>query len=1039
MLITRVELENIKSYRRASIALGRGTTAIRGQNGAGKTTLVEAIGFALFDYLPYNHQQFVREGERTGTVTVTFISGDDNREYQVVRRCGVGAAWYVYDPEIGERLVDQKADVVDWLRRYLPLQGELELRALFADALGVQQGTFTSDFMATPLNRKKKFDALLQVEEYRTAYEKLLETRNHLQERLNQHNLRIKELEVQTQNLATWRAELLSKQAEQGTIAQDLVLKQEERDQAEAALEEARQHAVALRLLEQEQTRAQEAWNHASHALAQAQTQLDEARAAQSKLEKSAADHARYGELEGELRSAQDKRQVRDALRAQQAEVKLRLAEVQNKWDHAKEQLDRAEAARQELERLEPLVQRQLELEAQLTTARQQVSRLQEVARQIEKIEKERSALSEQEKGLAERIGTIEALRAEALLLAERKKLVDELALEVKQRGQWEQQLEQVRQQHQTLAQRQQKAEADVAKARADVQKLIDKRPVVVELPALERQFADLDQRVIGLRTNIKRHNESKLQSAGGQCPFLHEPCLNIQRRGQSSLESYFEKLMERDQAALVPLVAEREEVEKQMQEVRLIKSYVDRLPEYEQRLRDVLEQQEALAQDVALLAGQERELAAKLRGGEAQMQRLAEVQKLLEQSDEADKQVRLLEGLTGQQESLQKQLATLKCQHEALVAEQSALSDAPAREKAAGDELKELDDPRHKAAGQKILASQADEARGLLEQAERALKQGSEKAQALEAELVPYAGLDARIQTLAVERDGCRAGYETYLAYRQTAAKLPACQTAYEQASTTERQTKAQAEEAARRYAEQSAGFDHQAERQLNDKFECCRDELARLGARLRTLKDEIAADQQKITQAEQQQGELEAARAEASELQETQAMLQHFRETIRDAGPYVMKELLKLISKTANTIFGEILGDRSVELSWEEDYEIVLRSRGQERSFMQLSGGEQMSAALAVRLALLKTLARLDVAFFDEPTQNMDDVRRTNLAEQIRRVRGFNQLIVISHDDTFEQGLDSVIFLQKRDGETVIAEGELALVGAGMDAEEE
>jgi hypothetical protein len=41
-------------------------------------------------------------------------------------------------------------------------------------------------------------------------------------------------------------------------------------------------------------------------------------------------------------------------------------------------------------------------------------------------------------------------------------------------------------------------------------------------------------------------------------------------------------------------------------------------------------------------------------------------------------------------------------------------------------------------------------------------------------------------------------------------------------------------------------------------------------------------------------------------------------------------------------------------------------------------------------------------------------------NLAEQIRRVRGFEQLIVISHDDTFEQGLDSLIRLQKAGGET-------------------
>ena len=54
MRITRVELDNIKSYRRASIPLSGGTVAIRGHNGAGKSTLVEAIGFALFDAIGYS-------------------------------------------------------------------------------------------------------------------------------------------------------------------------------------------------------------------------------------------------------------------------------------------------------------------------------------------------------------------------------------------------------------------------------------------------------------------------------------------------------------------------------------------------------------------------------------------------------------------------------------------------------------------------------------------------------------------------------------------------------------------------------------------------------------------------------------------------------------------------------------------------------------------------------------------------------------------------------------------------------------------------
>ena len=85
-------------------------------------------------------------------------------------------------------------------------------------------------------------------------------------------------------------------------------------------------------------------------------------------------------------------------------------------------------------------------------------------------------------------------------------------------------------------------------------------------------------------------------------------------------------------------------------------------------------------------------------------------------------------------------------------------------------------------------------------------------------------------------------------------------------------------------------------------------------------------------------------------------------------------------------------------------------------------------MSAALAIRLALLKKLSTLNLAFFDEPTQNMDELRRMNLAEQIRRVRGFDQLLVISHDDTFEQGLDSIVRLSKEQGETRIVTDEEA-----------
>ena len=95
---------------------------------------------------------------------------------------------------------------------------------------------------------------------------------------------------------------------------------------------------------------------------------------------------------------------------------------------------------------------------------------------------------------------------------------------------------------------------------------------------------------------------------------------------------------------------------------------------------------------------------------------------------------------------------------------------------------------------------------------------------------------------------------------------------------------------------------------------------------------------------------------------------------------------------------MYREISGRYDVTLRWTRDYEIVLEENGHDRPFLNLSGGEQMAAALAVRLALLKELSDINIAFFDEPTTNMDEERRRNLALQLGRLRDFHQLFVIS-----------------------------------------
>jgi len=142
--------------------------------------------------------------------------------------------------------------------------------------------------------------------------------------------------------------------------------------------------------------------------------------------------------------------------------------------------------------------------------------------------------------------------------------------------------------------------------------------------------------------------------------------------------------------------------------------------------------------------------------------------------------------------------------------------------------------------------------------------------------------------------------------------------------------------------------------------------------------------------------------------------------RDTIKDSSEYIVNEFICEISQDASNIYSEIMDDYTCGLKWQNDYDIEIESAGEVKSFRQLSGGERMSAALAVRLALLKALSSCDFIILDEPTQNMDEIRREKLSQEIMNIRGFKQVFVISHDDTFNEKYANVIKIEKTNGES-------------------
>src|SRR5947209_8486578 len=208
MRITSLELENVKSYVRRHIDFSEGLNAVCGQNGSGKTTILEAIGFALFDYLPYNQSAFIREGEKSATIRVRLLARD-GREYEVVRKLGSGGAYFVSDVELNTRLAERGPNVLEWIQtRALDMEGQVELGSLFKNAVGVPQGQITADFTHPGTTRKAVFDPLLRVAEYRDAWERLRETASYLNSLAGALEKEIEGLEEQTQRLPDFEVEV---------------------------------------------------------------------------------------------------------------------------------------------------------------------------------------------------------------------------------------------------------------------------------------------------------------------------------------------------------------------------------------------------------------------------------------------------------------------------------------------------------------------------------------------------------------------------------------------------------------------------------------------------------------------------------------------------------------------------------------------------------------------------------------------------------------------------------------------------------------
>jgi exonuclease SbcC len=903
MQILRVELENIKSYERATVDFAPGVNAIMGHNGAGKSTILEAIGFALFDNLPYNSKDFLRQGARTGTVAVTFIGNLDERSYRVERRVGGSHLFVAYDVELQAKLCEGKVDVLAFVRKQTGADPGVNLDELFGNAIGVQQGTLAAAFLLTGSQRKPIFDALLQVDDYKIASDKLREPRNVLGERTQAVNQEVAILAARLERLPALAAAVQARAGELTAIEQSLTTlcaRLAEIEARKAALDAVR---AQIEQAELRRTRQVERCATLKAQQGEAQRQLAEAEQAAQVVAEHIGGHDQHVAAQAHKEQLDQQMQERHRRREEHAVIDKRLALAQSELVRLDERLAAITQAEATITRLAPAVRRQEELEGTLAELQGERGRLQEAVKSRMARQVELQQLSERERQLTAQLAQAEQVQQEA------------------------QQLEQ-------------------------------------SLAALREQITQCTGEQAALQTTageLKRQNETLNAVQTALCPVCEQPLS----------EEHRSRMQARNNARL-------------------------------QELRD------------AYAASQKQ-----MKGADAALQKATVEHK---QRNDILRNLPRAEELEETRRRVQQATAAVADS----TAAQSTLEEVEGRFQALTTELAALQNPRQQSAvavqqaaeRPQLLARQAD----IDAQRQTALDQLA----ALDAALTQFAALDAQLMAVTGTLRQTEAAYQAVLANRQLAAQSPQRIATLEAAGQALQAAQAALAEAEHGIESVRSQFDPVAYASISSEDQNLRREVGGQQARQTLLQQEQRKDEAELIILQEQQDMLAALRTQQTTLSRQSAVLDTVRNLLRQSGPYVTQALIRQISTGATQIFGELMQDFSRELQWQEDYGITLKVDGAERQFVQLSGGEQMSAALAVRLALVREISNLDIAFFDEPTANLDDVRREALAQQIMNVKGFRQLFVISHDDTFEQITQNLVRVKRHGSSSIVAPAE-------------
>lgn len=973
MIIKQIRLKNIKSFGEGPdgngviIRFDRGLNRIGGKNGTGKSSIIEALGYALFDAEPVRGDNriqvgtyLVRDGTRTGSIDVWLETPDGI--YRIERDVGKAERrWKVVREEDGFTEAEGNEEVKEMLARLFGVSGPERLDELFHSLIGVKQGRFTAYFDCRLSEAKAHFDPLLDVDIFRTCFENLLEPLKLVQKRQGEVNSAIsgyqgemKQLQDAPEQVELCQKNLAHIKAELATVTAVV-------EQYRLKLEAHEQARQRRSVSEQKYIEAQGALQHARTLLANAEKEMAEADQAVEMTQTALPGYEAYQAAEQSLKALESQRLRRDRLRkdesALQVQTERLVAEKAQRQENVKTLCQDIETKQNEGSRRRTEVQNRMAAYQTLAAdVESQGKQYQTAGELLERVKEWRFALNEQQKRFESEIrAMLELTQAAASFNPD--------AL-----GEAERRYEEALQAE---------SEAKEALARADQ----DEKQLAKQLESIR----------------------------DGVCPLLGERChqFNPDRiRTQLGTLAEHRAALQAQYAAAVAAVNESKV---HLEVARSERTRLEQIRHGLERGENVLRQcYHNLENSGARQAAEELDW---MWPGFA----LPEIPALDDTAAGYEYWRKVQDGIGRLAEMLQANLDVWMREYQKLGQKY--------QEKLAGQEKEKAEIVQEKNALKQLgddifrLQKRVDEENGRIADLERTLAGLNQQLADVRQALADFPDIETRMQALQLQKDEHEDDYRKYLQYQSIAARRNQRQEQLEHAKAAVHQAEAAFASTAAEWEEARKGFDETAYHSDNERFKQALERQGQVRAEAERAEDELNRQQERLRRLAELESQCRRAREELDRLDAQSILLEKARSVFKSAQGLVAAGLAKRIGNRAQAIYNS-MSPEPAQFEWDAgDYKLTIRNAGGERRFTQLSGGQQMKAAIAMQLALVKEFSKVGICAFDEPTYGLDVESRRMLADAIAAVYKecrFDQLFVVSHDETFDDKVEHVIHLK-------------------------